>query len=611
MPPPSAPAEKSTQARRPGEGRALCLGVERSLLGRRWESRCGDLRLAAALSQRHGLPEIVGRVLAGRGVVLEEAESHLNPTLRRLMPNPSQLKDMDRAVARLITAIEGQETIAVFGDYDVDGATSAALLKRFLAAIGIPLRVYVPDRRAEGYGPNAPALLRLKAEGVSLVITVDCGTTAHEALAAAAEAGLDTLVIDHHAAEPRLPAAYAVVNPNRLDEDGRLGQLAAVGVTFVFLVGLNRALRDGGWYGRAGQAEPDLRAWLDLVALGTVCDVVPLTGLNRAFVAQGLKVLAGRGNAGLAALCDAARVDERPGTYHAGFILGPRMNAGGRVGQSDLGAQLLATDDPGEAARLAEQLDGLNAERRRIERDVLDQALAQIEATAAEARGLVMAVAEGWHPGVIGIVASRLKERTNLPSLVVALENGVGKGSGRSVPGVDLGAAVIAARQSGLLINGGGHPMAAGLTVAEDRVEALRAFLDERLSRRIAEIQYRPSLGIDGALQPGGARSDLVDVLEQVGPYGAGNPEPRFAIPEARVAAAQVVGENHVRCTITGSDGSRLKGIAFRALDGALGPALLRTGGLPLHLAGKLRRDAWAGGQAVQFIIDDAARVGG
>ncbi|MEE8293506.1 MAG: single-stranded-DNA-specific exonuclease RecJ, partial [Kiloniellales bacterium] len=547
----------------------------------------------------------------GRGVALEEAESHLNPTLRRLMPNPSQLKDMDRAVARLVAAIEGQETIAVFGDYDVDGATSAALLKRFLAAIGVPLRVYVPDRRAEGYGPNAPALLRLKAEGVSLVITVDCGTTAHESLAVAAEAGLDTLVIDHHAAEPRLPPAYAVVNPNRLDEDGHLGQLAAVGVTFVFLVGLNRALRDGGWYGRAGQTEPDLRAWLDLVALGTVCDVVPLTGLNRAFVAQGLKVLAGRGNVGLAALCDAARVDERPGTYHAGFILGPRINAGGRVGQSDLGAQLLATDDPGEAARLAEQLDGLNAERRRIERDVLDQALAQIEATAAEARGLVMAVAEGWHPGVIGIVASRLKERTNLPSLVVALENGVGKGSGRSVPGVDLGAAVIAARQSGLLINGGGHPMAAGLTVAEDRVEALRAFLDERLSRRIAEIQYRPSLGIDGALQPGGARSDLVEVLEQVGPYGAGNPEPRFAIPEARVAAAQVVGENHVRCTITGSDGSRLKGIAFRALDGALGPALLRTGGLPLHLAGKLRRDAWAGGQAVQFIIEDAARVGG
>ncbi len=611
MPPPSEPAEKGTQASHPGDGRALCLGVERSLLGRRWETRCGDLRLAAALSQRHGLPEIVGRVLAGRGVALEEAESHLNPTLRRLMPNPSQLKDMDRAVARLVAAIEGQETIAVFGDYDVDGATSAALLKRFLAAIGVPLRVYVPDRRAEGYGPNAPALLRLKAEGVSLVITVDCGTTAHESLAVAAEASLDTLVIDHHAAEPRLPAAYAVVNPNRLDEDGHLGQLAAVGVTFVFLVGLNRALRDGGWYGRAGQTEPDLRAWLDLVALGTVCDVVPLTGLNRAFVAQGLKVLAGRGNVGLAALCDAARVDERPGTYHAGFILGPRINAGGRVGQSDLGAQLLATDDPGEAARLAEQLDGLNAERRRIERDVLDQALAQIEATAAEARGLVMAVAEGWHPGVIGIVASRLKERTNLPSLVVALENGVGKGSGRSVPGVDLGAAVIAARQSGLLINGGGHPMAAGLTVAEDRVEALRAFLDERLSRRIAEIQYRPSLGIDGALQPGGARSDLVEVLEQVGPYGAGNPEPRFAIPEARVAAAQVVGENHVRCTITGSDGSRLKGIAFRALDGALGPALLRTGGLPLHLAGKLRRDAWAGGQAVQFIIEDAARVGG
>ena len=605
-----AEADQATKANgRDPAGREVLLGVERSLLGRRWESRAGDLRLALALAQRHGLPEIVARVLAGRGVGLDEAAAFLDPTLRDLLPDPSRFKDMDRAVARLLAAVQDGETIAVFGDYDVDGATSAALIERFLAAAGVPLRVYIPDRLAEGYGPNAPALLRLKAEGVSVLVTVDCGTTAHEALATAADAGLDVIVVDHHVAEPRLPPAYALVNPNRLDEDGRYGTLAAVGVAFVLLVGLNRALRDSGWYRRRERPEPDLRRLLDLVALGTVCDVVALTGLNRAFVAQGLKVLGSRQNPGLAALCDVARVDERPGTYHAGFLLGPRVNAGGRVGESGLGARLLATDDPAEAARLAERLDGYNAERRRIEQQVLDEALAQVEARGLPERGLVVAAGEGWHPGVIGIVAGRLKERANLPALVIALDGEVGKGSGRSVPGVDLGAAVIAARQQGLLINGGGHPMAAGLTVAADRVAALRDFLDARISRSLAEIAYRPALGLDGVLQPGAAAADLIHAMERVAPYGVGNPEPRFAIPNARITAAKVVGEDHVRCTLVGADGARLKAIAFRALDGALGQALLKSGGLPLHVAGKLRLDAWAGGRAVQFIVEDAARV--
>ncbi len=597
------------------EQRDLVLEVERSLLGRRWESRCADQRQAWALAQRLDLPEIVGRVLAGRGVGLDEAPGFLEPTLRDLLPDPSRFKDMDRAVARTVAAIEEGEAIAVFGDYDVDGATSSALLKRFLAAAGVPLRIYIPDRLTEGYGPNAPAMLRLKAEGVRLVFTVDCGTSAHEALATAKEAGLDVVVLDHHAAEPRLPPAFAVVNPNRLDEDGALGQLAAVGVAFLFLVGLNRALRDAGWYARSGREEPDLRRLLDLVALGTVCDVVPLTGLNRAFVAQGLKVLAGRGNRGLVALCDVAGLDERPGTFHAGYVLGPRVNAGGRVGRADLGARLLSCDDGAEAEEIARQLDELNRERREIERQVLDQAVAQIEEAGGPAApggaGLVLAAGEGWHPGVIGIVASRLKERTNLPALVVALDNGVGKGSGRSVPGVDLGAAVIAARQSGLLVDGGGHAMAAGLTVAGERLGELRDFLGKRLARRLEEIRYRPALGIDGALQAGAASAELVETLERVAPYGVGNPEPRFVLPETQVAAPKVVGESHVRCTLVGRDGARLKGIAFRALDGELGAALLRGGGLPLHVAGKLRLDAWAGGGAVQFIIEDAAAVGG
>lgn len=596
----------------PREDRETLLGVERSLTGKRWEARLAEPRLAQALCQQLAVPELVGRVLAGRGVLPEQAELFLQPTLREQLPDPSHLRDLDRAVERIVVALRANEKVAVFGDYDVDGATSSALLQRFFEAIGRDLTVYIPDRLAEGYGPNAPALLRLRDAGVSLVLTVDCGTTAFEALDSAAEAGLDVLVIDHHAADSRLPKAHAVVNPNRMDEDSPHGQLAAIGVTFLLVVGLNRALRQSGWYAEAGQKEPDLRGWLDLVALGTVCDVVPLTGANRAFVAQGLKVLAERRNPGLAALADVAGLDERPGAFHCGYVLGPRVNAGGRVGEASLGARLLATGDRDEARRIAEQLDGFNAERREIEAQVLDQALALVEAQPdSERRGLIVAAAEGWHAGVIGIVASRLKERYNLPALVIALDQGLGKGSGRSVPGVDLGAQVIAARQAGLLLNGGGHAMAAGLTVAETALDDLRQFLAERLQARIAAISYRPSLGLDGALQPGAASVDMLDLMKQVGPFGVGNPEPRFVLPAVRIQRPQVVGESHVRCMLLGNDGRRLKGIAFRSLDNDLGQALLQAGSLPLHVAGKLREDSWSGPEAVQFIIEDAAATTG
>jgi len=604
------------------ERRACFLGVERSILGKRWEERLGDPRAALLLSQRLGLPEVVGRVLAARGVGPDQAERFLEPRLRDFLPDPARLKDMDAAVDRLAAAVMGGEGIAVFGDYDVDGATSAALLARFLRAAGNAPRIYVPDRIAEGYGPNTKALLRLEAEGAAVVVTVDCGILAFEPLAAAAAAGLDVIVLDHHSAEPDLPRARAVVNPNRLDETpldadpGKLGYLAAVGVTFLLVVALNRALRDAGWYEPSARPEPDLMKLLDLVALGTVCDVVPLLGLNRALVAQGLKVMAGRRNIGLAALGDVARVKEAPGTYHAGFILGPRINAGGRVGEAGLGARLLATEDAAEAAEIAARLDGYNDERRAIEAVALDQAIERVE-SGAKPEGLVFVAGEGWHPGVIGIVAGRLKERYGLPTLVLAVDpvggpkGGLAKGSGRSVPGVDLGDAVIAAKQAGILIDGGGHPMAAGLTLQAERIDDLRDFLEPRLCARLEAIQYRPALGFDGALQPSGATFELLRQLERCGPFGTGVAQPRFALPAARLLHTKVVGQGHLRCILTGPDGGRLKGIAFRAMDSGLGAALQSRAGATLHLAGKLRADTWAGPEAVQFVIEDAAAATG
>ncbi len=580
------------------------LGVERSLTGRRWRSRHADDRAGLAIAQRLALPEIIGRLLAGRGVAAEAAESFLNPTLRELLPDPSRFRDMDAAAERLSRAVREGEGIAIFGDYDVDGATSAALLSRFLAAVGRAPRIYIPDRMKEGYGPNLPALLALKGEGIKVVITVDCGITAFEVLESAADAGLEVIVVDHHVAEPRLPRAFAVVNPNRLDEPPGHGQLAAVGVAFLLAVAANRSLRQAGWYG-AGRTEPDLRQVLDLVALGTICDVVPLTGVNRALVTQGLRIMAGRGNTGLAALSDVARLNEAPGCYHAGFLLGPRVNAGGRVGASHLGARLLSTDDAQEAAAIARQLDAYNSERRQIEETVLAEAIVQAESGLAP--GLVLVASAGWHAGVIGIVASRLKERYGRPACVVALENGIGKGSGRSMPGIDLGNAVIAARQAGLLINGGGHAMAAGFTVQAAKLEALRAFLSERLGATFNGERPQPTLDLDAALQPGGATPDLLRLIERLGPFGSGNAEPRFALTAARILRADPAGEAHVRCLVSGADGARLKAIAFRSLENELGRALLQRAGPALHLAGHLRADRWQGREDVQLLIDDAA----
>lgn len=582
------------------------LGIERSLSGRRWRIRLSDDRLALALSQRLALPELVGRVLAGRGIGLDEAEIFLNPRLHDLLPDPAHLLDMDRAVERLVRAVRDGETICIFGDYDVDGATSSALLVRFFREVGATVRFYIPDRIEEGYGPNAPALLRLKQEGVGVVVTVDCGVTAHGPLTAAREAGLDVVVVDHHEAEPELPPAVAVVNPNRLDETSPHRHMAAVGVAFLVAVAVNRALRQDGWYGSG--SGPNLMRHLDLVALGTVCDVVPLIGVNRALVTQGLKVMARRGNAGLVALADVAGVRERPEAYHLGYVMGPRVNAGGRIGQADLGTRLLASDDPIEAAEIARILDGYNRDRQEIEAAVLLEAMEQMESRPDDGCPILIAAGEGWHPGVIGIVAGRLKERYNRPALAIAIERGEAKGSGRSVPGIDLGTAIIAARQAGILTKGGGHAMAAGFSLASDRLPEFRAFLAERFSVLDAGA-LMPVLDLDGALDVQAVTPTLVESLQQIGPFGSGNAEPRFAIIGARVMRADVVGNGHVRCVLTGIRGGRLKAMAFRAADSELGHALLNSAGATLHVAGTLRLDNWQGQNSVQMFLDDAAIV--
>jgi single-stranded-DNA-specific exonuclease len=582
------------------------LGVERSVGGRRWRLRGGDSRAGQVIAERLALPEIVGRLLAQRGVDLDHAPGFLMPRLRDQLPDPSHLRDMEAAAARLVRAVRDGETIAVFGDYDVDGATSAALLRRFFTAIGTPTRIYVPDRLREGYGPNTAALLRLRAEGLRVVVTVDCGTNAHLPLADAADSGLDVIVIDHHVAEPLLPRAAAVVNPNRLDENSSHGSLAAVGVAFLLVVAVNRALREAGWYAGA-RCEPDLLGWLDLVALGTVCDVVPLTGLNRALVAQGIKVARRGANPGLAALAAVAGVTEPLDAYHLGFVLGPRVNAGGRIGAADLGARLLATEDASLAAELAQRLDGCNRERRDIEARTLAAAIAMVEA-APQSPVLTFAAAADWHPGVIGIVAARLKEHYERPALVVALADGIGRGSGRSIPGLPLGPAVIAARQAGLLINGGGHAMAAGFTVAAEKLDALREFLIERLGDGLDRETLVPELGIDGALSAAAAQSELIGHLDRLAPFGAANPEPRFVFPALRVVHAEAVGSDHLRCTLADPlDRARLRAIAFRVAETPLGCFLAETRGAAIHIAGHLRRDTWRGGDAVQLSIDDAA----
>lgn len=578
-------------------------GVARSILGQPWRWR-GQ----AAADIGFEPDSLVDQLLLARGVARDELERHRAPTLRGFMPDPAIFRDMEKAAARLADAVVAGERVTIFGDYDVDGATSAALLIRLLGMLGLTADAYIPDRLMEGYGPSGEALVRIAEGGASLIVTVDCGAQAFEALAMARAAGVDVIVVDHHKCASRLPDGFAIVNPNRLDEADEAaahGHLAAVGVAFLLGAALIRTLRGRGYF--ASRAEPKLIDLLDLVALGTVADVAQLRGLNRAFVTQGLKVMAGRRNPGLAALTTAARLTRAPTATDLGFALGPRINAGGRVGKSDLGVRLLTTDDSTEAEAIAAELDRLNEERRAIEAAVTEAA--EGLSAAQGNRAVAVVAAPGWHPGVIGIVASRLKERLHRPAIVIALgEDGLGKGSGRSISGVDLGAAVLAAKDSGLLVAGGGHPMAAGLTVANDRIDAFADFLDERLSADVARSRDDRALLLDALLAPGGISPDLCDALDAGGPYGAGWPGPRVAAGPVAIVKADVVGTNHLRVIAAGDDGRRIKAIAFRMADSPLGEAML---GAPPHrrlwLAGRMKRDEWNGRATAELHLEDAA----
>lgn len=577
---------------------AAFLGVTRSALGRRWVGPGAEEdRLGRALAQACGAPDIVGRLLARRGVAPADAAAHLAPSLRDLMPNPSRLRDMDAAADRLHRAVVAGERIAVFADYDVDGGASAALLLLWLRALGLAATLYVPDRIDEGYGPNVPAMQALGAAH-DLVICVDCGSLSHEPIAAA---GCDVVVLDHHQGGPTLPDCVAVVNPNRQDEDGALGHLCAAGVVFLALVAANRLRR------QAGLPAPDLLPLLDLVALATVADVAPLVGLNRAFVRQGLALMGQGLRPGLAALAEAAGVKGAPTAYTLGFALGPRINAGGRVGAADLGARLLATADPAEAAALAERLDRLNAERRAIEARVLAAALAAAEANGGAQGPLAWAAGEGWHPGVVGIVAARLKEAFGRPAVVIGLDGAEGKGSGRSTAGVDLGAAVARLAAEGLISKGGGHRMAAGLSLARDQLAPAMARLSELLARQGAGEEAPETLRLDGVIGPAAATLELCDALAAAGPYGAGAPAPRLAVAEAQIAALRPVGENHLALTLADGPGGRLEAIAFRAAGTPLGELLTRSRGARLHLAGRLEADAWGGRRRAKLHVEDAA----
>ena len=577
------------------------LNVEASLTGRRWVGPTAEEdRLAEAMAQQTGLPLALCHTLAKRGVAPQDAAAFLAPALRDLLPDPLTLRDMGPAAARFLRAVKAREPIAVFADYDVDGGTSAALLITWLRAMGHAATLYIPDRIDEGYGPNIPAMEAL-ADRHRLIVCVDCGTLSHDPIAAAVAKGADVVVLDHHLGTETLPPALAVVNPNRQDEDGSLGHLCAASVVFLMLVEANRQLRGDGVQG------PDLMAMLDLVALATVADVAPLIGVNRALVRQGLRVMARRERVGLRALADLARMDQAPNTYALGFLLGPRVNAGGRIGAADLGARLLCSDDEAEAQALAARLDELNSERREIEMRVRDAAMAQAEARGLDAP-LVWAAGEGWHPGVVGIVASRLKEATNRPAVVIGLEGGMGKGSGRSVSGVDLGASVHRLAAEGLLVKGGGHKMAAGLTVEEGKLDQAMARLSDLLARQGAGTSGPADLRLDGLLMPSAADRALVERLEEAGPFGASAPAPRFAFAAMSVRARRV-GETHLRVSFGDGAGPTLEAMAFGAFDSPLGPALLEAGHQRFHLAGRLELNTWNGSTKVQLRLEDAARA--
>lgn len=584
------------------------LNVRRSVSGRVWRARMGTGQgpLATAIAQRCGVPDIVGRVLAGRGVRLDSAADFLEPSLRRDMPDPSSLQDMDAAASRLADAVAGAERVAVFGDYDVDGATSSALLRRVLSSLGCPVRVRIPDRITEGYGPNVAAMRELASEA-SLIVTVDCGTTGFESLDAAREAGADVVVLDHHQVGPELPRAMALVNPNRQDDLSGQGHLAAVGVAFLACAALMRELRRRRWPVPAGF---DLLSHLDLVALGTVCDMVPLTGINRAFVAKGLVVMRHGRNPGVAALSRASRIKEVLASYHLGFLLGPRINAGGRIGDAALGATLLASDDPQECESIAQQLDLLNGERQAMEREAVADALAEAEDELCGGHAPVALVVarEGWHPGLVGLVASRITERHRRPAFAIALDGeGGGTGSGRSIAGVDLGRVVRQAVAEGVLVKGGGHAMAAGVTLPPGGLGAFRAFMEDGLRNAVEDASHADALLVDGALTAQGAGLELLNALEQAGPFGSGNPQPVFALPAHRVRFAEPTAQGHVRASLSSDTGEALKAIAFRAAEMPLGSILLSRKGQALHVAGTLNVDWWGGNPKPQLRIIDAA----
>lgn len=610
-------ALRKARARVEAPGETAFLGVTQSARGYRWTEMLdvGRANEAIAISQRHGVPELLGRVLAARGVTLDEVPVFLDPTIRALMPDPSTLADMDKASRRLADAVQRREPTAVFGDYDVDGACSSALVARFLDHHGVPSRIYIPDRLTEGYGPNAGAIDQLIGEGAKLIVTVDCGTTSVDVLAGASKKGVDVVVIDHHQADEVLPAVHALVNPNRLDDISGQGHLCAAGVTFMVLVATVRELRRRGFYS-GGTAEPQLIEDLDLVALATVADVVPLKGLNRAYVTKGLQVMRGRENVGLRALADAASLGEAPTAYHLGFILGPRINAGGRIGDAALGVKLLSTHDESEAARIAVLLDRLNRERKEIEQAALEEAVATADRLLEETPDLavLMVGSAEWHRGVVGLIASRLTERFKRPSCVIAWDKNAvrgvvaGTGSLRSVAGIDIGAAVRQAVAAGHLLKGGGHAMAAGLTVDKAKLDDLASFFATTLAGAAVRLAERATLSIDGALTPSAANDSLVDLLERAGPYGQGNPQPRFAFPAHRVKFAKPVGTAHIRCVLEAGDGSRLDAVAFRAAGQPLGELLMAaSNGFPIHVAGQIRRDTWGGRNRIELQIEDAA----
>lgn len=578
-----------------------------SLGGNIWKFASYREDAAERIAALYGLPAAVAAIVAARGICVGEVDDFLYPKMQNLMPDPFCLKDMEKAALRIAGAVERGERVAVIGDYDVDGATSSSLLKLFLHSVGCEAPVHIPERE-EGYGPSKTAVDEFAALGANLLITTDCGTTAFEVLEYAKNKGMDVIVLDHHEAETRLPDICAVVNPKRLDESDEypcLKYLAAVGVVFLTVVAVNRELRKRGFY--QNRPAPDLMKWLDLVALGTVCDVVPLLGLNRAFVRQGLKVMSLRQNCGLKALADKASLSEAPTSYHLGFVLGPRINAGGRVGEASTGSRLLCATDDFQAAMLADRLDGFNALRKEIEAYVLLQAIEILEGTP-QPYPIAFVYGHDWHQGVIGIVAGKLKERYGLPAFVMSVENDEVKGSARSVPGLNIGALVMAAKEKGLLTKGGGHNMAAGFSLEEKNLEAFRRFAGEYAERALGKEKIVPTLEIDGVIGLSAATPEFADKLSLLEPFGAGNPEPRLMLGGVRIIRSDIVGSGHVRCVLGSFAGGSLKAMAFRAADSEVGKALLNHRGEPFNLAGPLRKDTWMGRTQVQFVIEDAMR---